>query len=86
MLRRLFATAALSLTAVTLGFGLPAAAQDVTFTILHTNDVHSRLQAVNRFDVICNATEIAQRQCAGGAEQITACQVEWGHGCVLLVR
>jgi 5'-nucleotidase len=69
MLRRLLATAA-CLTIVTLGCALSAAAQDLTFTILHTNDVHSRLQPINRFDVICSATEIAQRQCAGGAARL----------------
>src|SRR5262245_36435499 len=67
MLRRLFSTA---LAAAALGFGLPAAAQDVTFTILHTNDIHSRLQPINRFDVICSAQERAQNQCAGGSARL----------------
>ncbi len=67
MLRRLFLTA---LAAAALGFGLPATAQDANFTILHTNDVHSRLQPINRFDVICSAAEIAQRQCAGGSARL----------------
>ena len=67
MLRRLAST---TFVAAALGFGLPAAAQDLTVTILHTNDVHSRLQAINRFDVICSAQERAQNQCAGGSARL----------------
>jgi 5'-nucleotidase len=51
-----------------------ALAQTGTFalTILHTNDVHSRLQPINRFDVNCSAQELAQRQCVGGSARLAA--------------
>jgi len=67
MSRRLFLSA---LVAAAFSLGWPAHAQDVSLTILHTNDVHSRLQPVNRFDVTCSATELAQNQCAGGAARM----------------
>lgn len=41
-----------------------------TLTVLHTNDFHSRLQPINRFDVTCSAREIAERQCAGGTARL----------------
>ncbi len=71
MLRRLLPSLLLSL-ALALGAAIaPAGAQErFSFTILHTNDVHSRLQQINRFDVICNQREAAENQCAGGSARL----------------
>ncbi len=70
MLRRLLPSLLLSLSLL-FAAALPAAAQDrFSITILHTNDVHSRLQQINRFDVICNEREAAERQCAGGSARL----------------
>jgi len=41
-----------------------------TLTILHSNDVHSRLQPVNRFDSTCTAKEQAEGQCLGGMARL----------------
>jgi 5'-nucleotidase len=41
-----------------------------TLTILHTNDIHSRLQAVNRFDSTCSDREREQKQCFGGMARL----------------
>lgn len=41
-----------------------------TLTILHANDVHSRLQPVNRFDSTCSDKEKAESQCLGGMARL----------------
>jgi 5'-nucleotidase len=41
-----------------------------TLTILHSNDTHSRLQAVNRFDSTCTDKEKAEKQCFGGMARL----------------
>ncbi len=43
-----------------------------TLTILHTNDVHSRLQAVNRFDSTCTDKEKSENQCIGGMARLAS--------------
>ncbi len=62
----LFATIALSLSASA------AAAQDAAFTlnILHVNDIHSRIEPVNRFDSTCSAEADANGKCFGGAARL----------------
>ena len=62
-----------------------------TLTILHSNDVHSRLQPVNRFDSTCTGKEQAEGQCLGGmarlahkAREIVA-EVEAASGNVVLL-
>lgn len=67
MKRWILASAFLAATA----FGAAAQAP-VTFTILHTNDVHSRHQPINRFDVTCSDRELAERQCNGGSARLAA--------------
>lgn len=53
------------------GLSLPAYA-DYTLTILHTNDVHSRIEEVNKYDATCSAKESAEQQCYGGVARIKA--------------
>ncbi|KMW59768.1 5'-nucleotidase [Candidatus Rhodobacter oscarellae] len=66
MVSRLLATvAALGLTA-----GIAQA--DFTLTILHTNDIHSRIESINKYDSTCNADGEAEGKCFGGVARIKA--------------
>ena len=56
-----------SLTALS----LPAYA-DYALTILHTNDTHSRIEEVNKYDATCSAKESAEQQCFGGMARLKA--------------
>lgn len=56
-----------SLTALS----LPAYA-DYNLTILHTNDTHSRIEEVNKYDATCSAKESAEQQCFGGMARLKA--------------
>ncbi|PWJ19302.1 bifunctional metallophosphatase/5'-nucleotidase [Jannaschia seohaensis] len=69
MNRLLTATAALALTA-----GMAAADGHAAYTlhILHYNDMHSRIQPINRFDSTCNAEDDAAGECFGGAARLKA--------------
>ena len=59
--------------ALALPLAVAAPAQERwTLTILHTNDMHSRLQAVNRFDSTCSEKEQAEKQCLGGMARVAA--------------
>jgi 5'-nucleotidase / UDP-sugar diphosphatase len=49
----------------------PLAAQaDYTLHILHTNDLHSRIEPVNAFDSTCNAEQLAANECFGGVARL----------------
>jgi 5'-nucleotidase len=63
MNRTLTATAALALTA-----GMAQA--DYTLHILHTNDMHSRIESINRFDSTCDAEGEAAGECFGGVARV----------------
>ena len=47
-----------------------AARADLSLTILHTNDFHSRLEAINRFDSTCGAKDEAEGKCFGGVARL----------------
>jgi 5'-nucleotidase len=56
-----------------------ALGQDYKLTLLHTNDVHSRLQPINRFASTCTAKEEADKQCFGGVARISwKAREQWG--------
>ncbi|MGB0499033.1 MAG: bifunctional metallophosphatase/5'-nucleotidase [Rubricella sp.] len=55
-------------TAMTLAGG--AAMADFTLVIAHTNDVHSRIEPINRFDSTCSAEDDAAGECFGGVARI----------------
>ncbi len=59
------ALAALCLTA-----GLAQA--DYTLHILHVNDLHSRIEPINRFDSTCSAADEAEGKCFGGVARLAA--------------
>jgi len=51
-----------------LAAGPPALAFELT--ILHTNDVHARLQPANRFGAACRPDDVAANACWGGAARL----------------
>ena len=61
----------------------PILAGELNLTILHTNDVHSRLAATPPFGSECNAQHISENKCLGGAARlagaIAALRAEGGH-------
>ena len=65
LLKVLFCSASL------VSLSLPAYA-DYTLTILHTNDTHSRIEEVNKYDATCSAKESAEQQCFGGIARLKA--------------
>ena len=63
MTRFLMGAAALALSA-----GMASA--EYTLHILHTNDMHSRIESINRFDSTCNAEGEAEGKCFGGVARV----------------
>ena len=61
--RLLLSTAALSLSA-------GAALADYTLTILHTNDEHSRIEPINKYNSTCSAEDAAENKCFGGIARV----------------
>lgn len=49
-----------------------AARADYTLHILHTNDLHSRIEAINKFDATCDAETEAKGECFGGIARVAA--------------
>ncbi|MEM1065126.1 MAG: bifunctional metallophosphatase/5'-nucleotidase [Pseudomonadota bacterium] len=64
MLARLMTSAAA--LAVTAG----AASAEYTLHILHINDLHSRIEPINRFDSTCSAEDNAEGKCFGGVARV----------------
>ncbi|MDX2103403.1 MAG: bifunctional metallophosphatase/5'-nucleotidase [Alphaproteobacteria bacterium] len=48
----------------------PVAAQDYTLTIVHTNDIHGRLEPNNRSGTACSPQQVQENQCFGGAARL----------------
>lgn len=46
------------------------AAQAETLTILHTNDFHSRVEPINKYDSTCSAEDAAENKCFGGSARL----------------
>ena len=67
-LRKLLATTA-ALGALT-GMAHADGHSGLSMTILHTNDVHSRIEPINRFDSTCSAEDDAAGECFGGVARI----------------
>lgn len=57
-----------SVAAVALTAG--AARADYTLHVLHINDLHSRIEAVNAFDSTCSAEDAAENKCFGGVARV----------------
>ena len=56
---------------VCIGLLGPARAE-FRLTILHINDLHSRIEAINRFDSTCSTEEAVRGECFGGFARIAA--------------
>lgn len=63
-------TARFFLTTCALALSAVAAQADYTLHILHTNDVHSRIEPINGFDSTCNAEQAAAGECFGGSARL----------------
>ncbi|SON54510.1 Trifunctional nucleotide phosphoesterase protein YfkN precursor [Hartmannibacter diazotrophicus] len=66
MKRLLLGAAAIALLA---GMSAPAFA-DYTLTILHTNDFHSRIEPINKYDSTCGEKDTAEGKCFGGSARL----------------
>ena len=64
MLTRFLASAAV------LGLTAGMAAAEYKLTILHTNDIHSRIESINKYDSTCDAEGEAEGKCFGGVARI----------------
>ena len=49
-----------------------AAQADTVLHILHTNDLHSRIEAINEYDSTCDAEATAAGECFGGVARVAA--------------
>lgn len=58
------------LTASVLALSSSAAFADYQLNILHINDFHSRIEAINKFDSTCSAEEEGKKECFGGAARL----------------
>ncbi|MQQ09982.1 multifunctional 2',3'-cyclic-nucleotide 2'-phosphodiesterase/5'-nucleotidase/3'-nucleotidase [Epibacterium sp. SM1979] len=53
-----------------LGLTSGMAAAEFNLTILHTNDIHSRIESINKYDSTCGADDEAEGKCFGGVARI----------------
>ncbi len=68
--------AALAVSASALAFTSVPSFADYDLTILHINDWHSRIEAINKFESTCSAEEEGKGECFGGAARMkTAIEV-----------
>ncbi|MBO9451387.1 5'-nucleotidase C-terminal domain-containing protein [Tropicibacter sp. R16_0] len=58
------------MSAAALGLTAGMAAADYKLTILHTNDIHSRIESINKYDSTCKADDEAEGKCFGGVARI----------------
>ncbi|SIT74979.1 5'-nucleotidase [Yoonia rosea] len=63
MLRIMTTTCAMAMMAST-------AMAEYTLHVIHTNDLHSRIEPINRFDSTCNAEDNAAGECFGGIARV----------------
>lgn len=71
--RALTAAAPFVLTALVTSVSAVSAHADSTMTILHTNDFHSRVEPISKYDSPCSTDDNAEGKCFGGyARLVTA--------------
>ncbi|MDP5358971.1 MAG: multifunctional 2',3'-cyclic-nucleotide 2'-phosphodiesterase/5'-nucleotidase/3'-nucleotidase, partial [Paracoccaceae bacterium] len=58
------------MTTCALALSASAASADYTLHIIHTNDLHSRIEPINAFDSTCNAEANAAGECFGGVARV----------------
>ncbi|KIC43169.1 5'-nucleotidase [Ruegeria sp. ANG-R] len=59
-------------SAAVLGLTAGMAAAEYKLTILHTNDIHSRIESINKYDSTCDAEGEAEGKCFGGVARLKA--------------
>lgn len=69
-MNRIFKAALVGVSAFALSAG--AASAEYTLNILHINDLHSRIEPINRFDSTCSPEDDAKGECFGGIARIKA--------------
>ena len=57
-------------TTCALALGATAASADYTLHVIHINDLHSRIEPINRFDSTCSAEDNAAGECFGGIARV----------------
>ncbi|MEM7522498.1 MAG: 5'-nucleotidase C-terminal domain-containing protein [Pseudomonadota bacterium] len=62
----------LSLAAAALAVSATASAADYRLTILHINDLHSRIEPISKYDGTCSAGDDAAGECFGGVARVKA--------------
>ena len=62
--------ARLALTASALALSSTFALADYTLHILHTNDIHSRVESISKYDSTCGADDEAEGKCFGGMARL----------------
>lgn len=60
------------LSAAVLALGAGAAQAEFSLSILHTNDFHSRIEPINKFDSTCTEKDAAEDGCFGGVARLKA--------------
>lgn len=86
-MKRILRLGLLTASAITLTTG--AAFADYQLNILHINDLHSRIEAINKFDSTCSPAETEKNECFGGIARVKSAidtrRSELGNGANLLV-
>lgn len=73
MTKQVLKRGAMMATAATVLMGSTAiASAEYTLNILHINDLHSRIEPINRFDSTCGAEDDAEGSCFGGIARVKA--------------
>jgi 5'-nucleotidase/UDP-sugar diphosphatase len=67
-MNRFIKHALLSVSALGLSSGVAFA--DYTLNILHINDLHSRIESINRFDSTCSSEDETEGKCFGGIARV----------------
>ncbi|WP_416368528.1 bifunctional metallophosphatase/5'-nucleotidase [Tritonibacter mobilis] len=57
-------------SAAALGLTAGMAAAEYKLTILHTNDIHSRIESISKYDSTCGADDEAEGKCFGGIARV----------------
>ncbi len=58
------------MTASVVALSAGAALADYQLNILHINDLHSRIEAINKFDSTCSTAEADKKECFGGIARV----------------
>ena len=60
----------LAMSTATLALSAGVAAADYTLHVLHINDLHSRVEPINKYDSTCGAEDDAEGKCFGGVARL----------------